>query len=75
MLFIKKSEELLNITKIFDSKDEKVFRRFQNSSIILNAIVKLSRHTHRKLRKTEVNPKKMNFDNSMFRLKYFRVIR
>ena len=55
LLFIQKSEELLNIKKIFDLKDEKVFRRLENSWIILNAIVKLSKLTNSKLRKTEVN--------------------
>ena len=54
LLFIQKSEEFFNIKKIFDPKDEKVFRRFENSWIILNAIVKLSRHSSIKLRKTEV---------------------
>ena len=55
LLFIQKSEELLNIKKIFGSKNEKVFRNLENSWIILNAIVKLSGHSSRKLRKTEVN--------------------
>ena len=54
LLFIQKSEEFFNIKKIFDPKDEKVFRRLENSWIILNAIVKLSRHSSIKLRKTEV---------------------
>ena len=55
LLFIQKSEELFKIKKIFDPKDEKVFRNLNNSWIILNAIVKLSRHSSRKLRKTEVH--------------------
>ena len=54
LLFIQKSEELLHIKKIFDPKDEKVFRRLDNSWIILNAIVKLSKLTSKKLKRTEV---------------------
>ena len=54
-LFIQKSEEFLKITKIFDSKDYKVFRKFENSWIVLNAIVKLSRHSSTHLKKTEVS--------------------
>ena len=53
-MFIQKSEEFLDIKKIFDQKDEKVFRRLENSWIILNAIVKLSKLTRSKLKKTEV---------------------
>ena len=55
LLFIQKSEEFFKIKKIFDPKDEKVFRNLNNSWIVLNAIVKLSKHSSRKLRKTEVN--------------------
>ena len=55
LLFIQKSEELFKIKKIFDPKDEKVFRNLNNSWIVLNAIVKLSKHSSRKLRKTEVH--------------------
>ena len=56
LLFIQKSEELLSISKIFGSKGEKVFRKFENSWIVLNAIAKLSKHTHIKLTSTQVNP-------------------
>ena len=67
LLFIQKSEEFLNISKIFDSKDEKVFRKFENSWIILNAIVKLSKHTKsdRTLRKTEVSPSQILNQNML----------
>ena len=68
LLFIQKSEELLNIKKIFDPKDEKVFRRLENSWIILNAIAKLSKLTSSKLRKTEVKQSYDKFEQfSLFR--------